>query len=293
MDEALHWPLCYSVIASPAPFHVSGAAAFLSAGVSVLVEKPLSANSKDAPALNGYRQMQGQPIVRIGYCLRFLSTAGIVRDILGSGRLGTLCNASSFVGQYLPDWRVDTDYRDSVSASKALGGGALLELSHELDLLNWFISGLDVSHSWLRTHMLLDLDVEECADLVLTTSAGFRVDVHMDFWQKDVIRRMEFFGTNGQMVWNLVSNTIEISQPNVATEVIVGPEEQRGEIYVSMLRAFEAEIAGLNSPPDPRLTTVEQAQLVMCQVDKAKEINAWTGSNTVPYPLLTDDSYKA
>ena len=47
-------------------------------------------------------------------------------------------NLSPEVGQYLPDWRPGTDYKSGVSAQKDLGGGALLELSHELDYLQWF-----------------------------------------------------------------------------------------------------------------------------------------------------------
>ena len=220
-DEAVQQPLRYSIIASPAPFHTLGAATFLNAGVPVLIEKPLSANAQDAAALREENQVKGGPLVRIGYCLRFLSTAGMVHEILSSGRLGNLLNASSFVGQYLPDWRANTNYRTSVSANKSLGGGALLELSHELDLLNWFIDGLDVSHSWLRENTLLGLEVEECADLVLTTPTGCRVDLHMDFWQKNPRRRMEFFGTRGCMLWDIISNTVKISQPGDAVEMLM------------------------------------------------------------------------
>ena len=44
-------------------------------------------------------------------------------------------NCSSF----LPSWRKNIDYQSSVSAKKSLGGGVLLELSHEIDYLIWLI----------------------------------------------------------------------------------------------------------------------------------------------------------
>lgn len=47
--------------------------------------------------------------------------------------------AQFYVGQYLPDWRPGTDYRDSYSAHAVQGGGALRDLSHELDLANWLL----------------------------------------------------------------------------------------------------------------------------------------------------------
>ena len=265
----------YAIVASPAPFHTSAASAFLDAGVPILIEKPLSAQSADAAAFFAKTKSRELPAVRVGYCLRFLSTAGMVRDILAGGRLGDLLNVSSFVGQHLPYWRPRTDYRESVSASAALGGGALLELSHEVDLLNWFIDGLDVSHSWLRKQMLLSLDVEECADLVLTSKTGCHVNMHMDFWQRDARRDMEFVGTKGHMSWDLMANTIKVAHPGTAPEVLAGTEEQRGDIYVAMLRAFETQISDTARPIDARLATVEQALLVMRQIDKAKYLNAW------------------
>lgn len=275
LDEALQLPMRYGIVASPAPFHTSAAAAFLNANVPVLIEKPLSADSRDAAAFCATVLSSQPPVARVAYCLRFLSTAEMVRDILVSGRLGELLNVYSFVGQHLSGWRENTDHRASVSANKALGGGALLELSHELDLLNWFIEGLDVAHSWLRDRTLLDLEVEECADLVLTTSSGCRVDLHMDFWQQETRRRMEFFGTRGRVLWDLISNTIEIALHGAELQVLTGTEEDRSEIYVLMLLAFEAEIAGDDNPLVARLASVEQAELILRQIDKAREINAW------------------
>lgn len=276
LDTALQKPANYAVVASPAPFHTSGALALLEMGVPVLIEKPLAAQSSDATAFFSKTMSPHMPAVRVGYCLRFLSTAGMVRDILANGQLGNLLNVSSFVGQYLPNWRPETDYRQSVSASVALGGGALLELSHELDLLNWFIDGLDVSHSWLRKQMLLALDVEECADLVLTSKTGCHVVLHMDFWQLNPRRDMEFIGSKGRMRWNLVTNTVEITHPGAAPELLSGTEQQHGDIYIAMLRAFETHISSSLEPQDARLATVEQALLVNRQIDKAKHLNSWS-----------------
>ena len=48
--------------------------------------------------------------------------------------LGNIYSIRCDVGQYLPNWRADKNYSKSVSAKKDLGGGVLLELSHELEL---------------------------------------------------------------------------------------------------------------------------------------------------------------
>ena len=43
---------------------------------------------------------------------------------------------------YLPKWRKNIVYSNSNSAKKKYGGGVLLELSHELDYLQWIFSSV-------------------------------------------------------------------------------------------------------------------------------------------------------
>jgi predicted dehydrogenase len=42
----------------------------------------------------------------------------------------------AYVGQYLPLWRPQRDYRQSYSVSRSQGGGVLRDLSHEIDYLH-------------------------------------------------------------------------------------------------------------------------------------------------------------
>ncbi|WP_339764471.1 Gfo/Idh/MocA family oxidoreductase [uncultured Sulfitobacter sp.] len=261
----------YAVVASPAPFHTGIASTLLGAGIPVLIEKPLSADYESARAFADSYSNQTAPLVRVGYCLRFLSTAGMVRVLLEENRIGKIQNVASFVGQYLPHWRPGMDYRESVSARKEMGGGALLELSHELDLLNWFFNDLSLAHSWLRTGMGLGLEVEECADLALIRPDGCYLSVHLDFLQKDVCRHMEFFGSEGRMMWDLVANTIDITKPGVEPEQISGTETDRDEMYLSMLTEFEGALEGR---PDG-LATLDAALSTMALIDYAKQENAW------------------
>jgi predicted dehydrogenase len=46
------------------------------------------------------------------------------------------------VGQHLADWRPGRDHRTGYSAKAELGGGALRDLSHELDLALWLFGPL-------------------------------------------------------------------------------------------------------------------------------------------------------
>jgi predicted dehydrogenase len=93
----------------------------------VLVEKPLFAASAPLPA-NRFLDL------RVTYQLRFHPALRAFKERLAGERI---LSAQIYVGQYLPDWRPGRDYRDTYSAKASLGGGALRDLSHELDYAAW------------------------------------------------------------------------------------------------------------------------------------------------------------
>jgi predicted dehydrogenase len=95
----------------------------------VLVEKPLFAMPRPLP---DHRFAS----LAVGYNLRFHP---ILRHLAGLLAGERLVSAQLYVGQYLPEWRPDTDYRASYSSRAAEGGGALRDLSHELDVANWLL----------------------------------------------------------------------------------------------------------------------------------------------------------
>jgi len=123
----------YVVVANPTSRHLETITALASAGFAgkVLVEKPLFGRSRtfiETP----FSQFA------VAYNLRFHPVVQRLRELL----LGeVIISAQAYVGQYLPDWRPASDYRQSYSASAAQGGGALRDLSHELDYLAWIFGG--------------------------------------------------------------------------------------------------------------------------------------------------------
>jgi predicted dehydrogenase len=100
----------------------------------VLVEKPVFDNVLPLPA-NHFRQF------RVAYNLRFHPVICRLREALANQRV---ISVQAYVGQYLPNWRPGTDYRLCYSAHADQGGGALLDLSHDLDYLGW------MTGSWQR-----------------------------------------------------------------------------------------------------------------------------------------------
>jgi len=243
IDELIQNGVELALVASPAPFHSVHTIPLLEASIPTLIEKPVTANVADAQKLIKVANKTQTPVA-VGYCLRYLPSCQVVKKLLDEMSIGTLLNAQVEIGQYLPDWRPTKNYRDTVSAKEHLGGGALLELSHELDYTQWLLGDLKIQFSHLRSSDKLGLDVEDLVDIVATTHSGAVVNIHLDFLQRQAYRRCRFVGSEGIIEWDLIKN--EVSQNSIAGQVIIYSESSwdKNQMYLNLLVDFIAKIEG-------------------------------------------------
>lgn len=257
----------YVIVASPAPFHVSSALRLIGANIPVLIEKPLSDSYQSCATLLENVSHDKLHTLGVAYCLRFLPGCKAVKQVLDQGHLGRIYTVNCEVGQYLPSWRPGKCYTDSVSSNKRLGGGVLLELSHELDYLQYFFGDLNLAFSWLRQSGELNLDVEDMANLILFDKSETLINVSMDFVRKTTVRRCEIIGEKGALLWDLVENTIQLQYPDEVVEVYSGPASDNQEMYLNMVRAFEAQLRQRKQ----FTTSIADASLTISVVEAARE----------------------
>jgi predicted dehydrogenase len=237
IDELIKAKVELVIVASPAPFHALHSIPFIEAGIPTLIEKPVTASIEDAEAIASAIELHQTP-VSIGYCLRYLPSAQKLKILLEQGSIGTLYNAHIEIGQYLPDWRPKKDYRTSVSAQKKLGGGALFELSHELDYAQWLLGPLEVKYSILRATEELALDVEDIADIITTTKLGAVATIHLDFLQRKAHRQCSFVGSKGRIEWDLILNQLTLITATGTSVLYSDPEWDKNQMYLAMIEDF-------------------------------------------------------
>lgn len=246
------------IVASPAPFHAAHAIPLIEAGIAVLIEKPVTATLDELKALQE-AAAQSQTSVAVGYCLRYLSSAIAMKKYLSSAMLGKVYHAHVEIGQYLPDWRPSKDYRESVSARAALGGGALLELSHEFDYTQWLLGELTLQHAILRQSEELGLEVEDSADMLLSTEQNAVVHLHLDFLQRKAYRQCRFVGSQGALEWDLIGNEIRFVSAQGTQVLYSEPTWDKNQMYMAMLVDFVAQI---HQQPNQCVSLAEAAQSV-------------------------------
>lgn len=270
IEKIIEAKVSFAIVASPATFHAGHTIALINNGIPTLIEKPITASNEDAMLIMDAVSKNTVPVA-VAYCLRYLPSMKVIKQLLKDQKIGQLYNAYIEIGQYLPDWRPTKDYRNSVSASESLGGGALLELSHELDYTQEILGPLSLEHAILRSSKELDLDVEDSADIVLSSSQNAIVNIHLDFLQKRVHRKCRFVGSLGSLEWDLIKNEIVFLSANNQSIIYSEPSWDKNQMYLEMVNDF---VLRINKKQNQCVTIDSAAQTVFLvnQIKKFQKV---------------------
>jgi predicted dehydrogenase len=198
LDAAREWGPEAVIVATVPSAHAEAAEWGLRSALPVLVEKPLADDAATARAL---AERAGGGRLVVGYNLRFHPAMRAIEAAVRGGRLGALLAVRAEVGSHLPLWHDELDYRVGSAARKELGGGALLTLSHELDLVLW-IGGPAALAAGARARVSdLELDVEDVAEVVLRHESGALSSVHVDLIDRAYNRQSRWIGSAGTITW--------------------------------------------------------------------------------------------
>ena len=235
--EAVAWKPDLAIVASPATLHLDHAAKLLATGIAVLIEKPLSDSLARHDAL-AEQLAPWRDRIGVAYNLRHLSSYCHMQTLLAEQVVGRIHSIHIDLGQYLPDWRPHSDYHSNVSANRALGGGVLLELSHEFDYLIHLFGWFDRVFCISGNSGELEIDVEDRADILLTRADGIVAQLHLDFLQRKATRSCKVIGQKGNLHWDLITNSIKMETAATQETLFADPVSDRNAMYLDLLRSF-------------------------------------------------------
>jgi len=240
LDDVFAFKPDAAIIASPASLHLEAALPLANAGVHLLIEKPLSSTSDNVDQLVALCR-EKKLVLMVGYNLRFMPSLQKARAMVREGAIGRVISVRAEVGQYLPQWRPHADYRKGVTAQSALGGGVLLELSHDIDYILWTL-GLPGSVTAFGGHYSdLEIDVEDVAEILVDyPERRCLVSIHLDMVQQSAIRRCRFVGSEGILIWDCIADQIEYFRADRGEWLVIDDVrlEDRNFMYIEQLRHF-------------------------------------------------------
>ena len=247
-QQALEWRPEAAIIASPASDHLNRALPLARIGVPLLIEKPVGSGTETSSDWEELVNLSRKLPISVAYVLRHDPCIDFVRNYLNNGKLGTLIDADFYCGTWLPDWRPGLDYRQTVSARRDQGGGALLELSHEIDLAQWLLGPLELNFATLQQSKLLEVDVEDQATLVCRSSGDCLVTIRLNFCTAPPRRYILIRGSSGEIACDLVDGWAQVgikdSPPADRYIRDINPDDR---YHIQMVHFFKS-VTGHSSP---------------------------------------------
>lgn len=267
IEEAIKAGIQAAIVSSPANLHLEQASKLAKCGVHLLIEKPLS-NKMDGIDEFLKAKCDSKITAQIGYVLRHEPGAIKFKQWLGEKQIGEILHARIVCGSFLPNWRPEQNYRETVSASKDLGGGVLLELSHELDYLHWFFGPPTDVQAKLRNSGTLDINVEDQADLLMTSSKGFPITVQLDFNRHHTVRLCQVVSTEGELTWDAIKKGVSW-EPYDKEPTFYQYKNDRDFMYIKQLESFLASVEKNNKPT----VTINDGVAVMQLIEAVRSSN--------------------
>ena len=240
------------IVAGPATTRADVLRQIGTLGVPVFIEKPLAHTLVDSLAV---LDLLGPAVERsqVGYNLRFSQSLIAFRDLVRGGGYGRVLRFNAETAQYLPDWRPDKDYRETVSARVDMGGGVLLELSHELDYLRWIFGDFDWVSAWTGRTSSLEIDVEDIAlvtigiegDQAVTQVVG---QLSLDFVRRDKTRTVTVVCESGTLRWDGIAGTVEVYESSESRWETVVTDSGSRSAYRAQWESFLSVVEKGSAP---------------------------------------------
>ncbi len=188
------------VVASPPSFHVDQSIAAMKRGLPVLLEKPVSPDLAGSLKLQQAVRESKVPLL-LGYTWRWWPPLSRVKALVERQVVGRLRYVKFTMAAHLADWHPWERYQDFFMASSKLGGGALLDESHWLDLMLWFFGMPHRLFAKIDKISSLQIDTDDNVDMMVFFEDNLRVNLHLDLYARPHEKSIQFVGETGTLIW--------------------------------------------------------------------------------------------
>ncbi|MEQ9638519.1 MAG: Gfo/Idh/MocA family oxidoreductase [Alphaproteobacteria bacterium] len=212
LDAALTQRFDAVAVCSPTAFHVDQALAALDSGAAVLLEKPVAMTLADAERLADRAAETGAPPVLLGYTWRWWPPLQRLRELIKAEAVGPIRFAQFVMSAHLADWHPYEPLADFFMSSARLGGGALLDESHWIDLSAWLFGMPKDLMADVDKISSLDITADDNVDMILRYDGGLRVQIHLDLHGRPHQKTIRCLGETGSLLWSEHPNRVAIAR---------------------------------------------------------------------------------
>ena len=148
----------------------------------MFIEKPISHSLENIDKLENEIRKR-KLLTYVAYNMRFHPIMNNLKELTSGDEKPIYFRA--ICSSYLPNWRPRQDYSKSYSAKKEMGGGVILDLSHEIDYLTWLFGEIKDIDGYCGKISNLEIDGEDILDAQITCNSNRKGNLHLDCFSRD------------------------------------------------------------------------------------------------------------
>ena len=196
-------PADYDVvfITNPTSLHYQTLTKIISKAKHIFMEKPIFENSR-YEIENIMANHQG-----IAYVACPLRYTKILQYLKTNVDFSKVFSVRAICSSYLPDWRPNTDYRQSYSARRELGGGVHIDLIHEWDYLIYLLGIPNKTKCLAGKYSDLEVNSNDIAIYIAEFSNSL-VSLHLDYFGRQNKRELEIYTAEEVIVADIIKGEV-------------------------------------------------------------------------------------
>lgn len=247
-------------ITNPTSLHIETALKCAEAGYKLFIEKPIG---KD---LEGLEQLinlvkRKNLVTYIAYNLRFHPVIKKIREYINTNKpLHTRIVCTSFY----PLWRSGRDYLKAYSANSSLGGGVILDLSHELDYLAYLLGSVNKIVGSFSKRGKVTVDAEDFADMLVSTDSA-PANIHINFLSQLHQRYIQVDFENLSIIGDIISAQVTEYEDEKLVKTIK-LDYDKGQEYKEQMKYF---FENINNPD--MMNNIKEAENLYRKIIAFKE----------------------
>lgn len=163
-------------ITNPTNLHIETAIKCAEINCKLFIEKPIG---KDLEGLDKLLQIVKEKNLTtyVAYNLRFSPVIIKLKEYIAKHKI---LHVRAVCTSFLPNWHPQTNYLKSYSANAEMGGGVILDLSHEIDYISFLLGPIKKIQGNYSKRGNTTVDVEDYADILIDTNIS-PANIHINF----------------------------------------------------------------------------------------------------------------
>jgi len=226
----------FAIISSPTSKHLENIQRLIELNIPLFIEKPLYHKLDIEDVIP---EIKSKGIKTYVACnLRFLESLNYVKQEFLNNKELLVNEVNAYCGSYLPNWRPQSNYKEGYSANKELGGGAHLDLIHELDYLYWMFGAPIQTSKLLKSSSSLNIEAVDYANYNLEYH-NFVANVVLNYYRREPLRYLEIVFNKFTIKVNIIENSVYKNG-----ELIYNSDQGLLDTYKNQLEYFISNISG-------------------------------------------------